>query len=51
VPMPNIVQAGVVWEPYGTAWSATTAGPSATPAKKAFKIAQRAAEAAVAALG
>jgi arabinogalactan oligomer/maltooligosaccharide transport system substrate-binding protein len=48
VPMPNIAQAGSVWEPYGTAWSASTSGPSATPAKKAFMIAQRAAKAAIA---
>lgn len=47
VPMPNIPQAGFVWEPYGTAWTATTSGPSATPAKKAFTIAQRAAVAAI----
>ena len=47
VPMPNIPQAGFVWEPYGTAWSVSTAGPSATPAKKAFTIAQRAAVSAI----
>ena len=47
VPMPNIPQAGFVWEPYGTAWSVSTSGPSATPAKKAFTIAQRAAVSAI----
>ncbi len=47
VPMPNIAQAAAVWEPYGTAWSASTAGPSATPAKKAFTIAEKAAVSAI----
>ena len=47
VPMPNIPQAGAVWEPYGTAWSVSTSGPAATPAKAAFRIAQDAAIAAV----
>lgn len=47
VAMPNIPQAAFVWEPYGTAWSAATAGPSATPAKKAFTIAQKAAVSAI----
>lgn len=48
VTMPNIPQAAVVWGPYATAWQAATSGPAATPAKRAFRIAQRAA---VAALG
>lgn len=48
VPMPNIPQAGAVWGPYGTAWSVSTSGKAATPAKDAFRIAQ---DAAVAAIG
>jgi arabinogalactan oligomer/maltooligosaccharide transport system substrate-binding protein len=47
VTMPNIPQAAVVWGPYATAWTAATSGPSATPAKKAFRIAQRAAKSAL----
>jgi arabinogalactan oligomer/maltooligosaccharide transport system substrate-binding protein len=47
VPMPNVPQAAALWGPYATAWSASTSGPSATPAKKAFRIAQRAAESAL----
>ena len=48
VPMPNIPQAGALWEPYGTAWGAATSGAAATPAKAAFRLAE---EAAVAAIG
>jgi arabinogalactan oligomer/maltooligosaccharide transport system substrate-binding protein len=48
VPMPNIPQAGSVWGPYGTAWSVSTSGTAATPAKDAFRIAE---DAAVAAIG
>ncbi len=47
VPMPNIPQAGALWEPYGTAWSVSTSGASATAAKDAFRIAQAAVEAGI----
>ena len=43
VTMPNIPQAAAVWGPYATAWTSSTSGEAATPAKKAFRIAQRAA--------
>ncbi len=48
VPMPNVPQAGVLWGPYATAWSESTAGAKAIRAAKAFRAAQRAAEAALA---
>jgi arabinogalactan oligomer/maltooligosaccharide transport system substrate-binding protein len=41
VPMPNVPEAATLWAPYATAWSTSTSGKSATPAKKAFKTAQR----------
>ena len=47
VPMPNIPQTAAVWAPYGTAWSVSTSGASATPAADAFRIAQAAAVAAI----
>lgn len=48
VPMPNVPQAGVLWGPYATAWTESTKGAKATPAKKAFRAAQREAKAALA---
>lgn len=48
VTMPNVPQAGVLWEPYALAWLDSTAGRDATPAQQAFRTAQRSA---VAALG
>lgn len=42
VPMPNAPEAGTLWAPYATAWAASTSGDTATPAKRAFRIAQRA---------
>jgi arabinogalactan oligomer / maltooligosaccharide transport system substrate-binding protein len=48
VPMPNIPQAAALWSPYATAWTSSTSGAAATPAKKAFKMAQRAASATIA---
>lgn len=48
VTMPNIPQAGAIWAPYATAWTSSTSGAAATPAKKAFKQAQRAATASIA---
>jgi len=47
VTMPNIPQAASVWGPYATAWTSATSGEAATPAKKAFRIAQRAAVASI----
>jgi len=47
VTMPNIPQAAAVWGPYATAWTSATSGEAATPAKKAFRIAQRAAVATI----
>lgn len=47
VPMPNVPQAGVLWEPYATAWTESTKGEKATPARKAFRAAQRSAVAAL----
>lgn len=47
VTMPNIPQAAAVWGPYATAWTSATSGAAATPAKKAFRIAQRAAVAGI----
>ena len=47
VTMPNIPQAASVWGPYATAWTSATSGDAATPAKKAFRIAQRAAVASI----
>ncbi len=47
VPMPNVPQAGVLWEPYALAWLESTAGAKATPAMKAFRAAQRSALAAL----
>jgi arabinogalactan oligomer/maltooligosaccharide transport system substrate-binding protein len=47
VPMPNIPQAAALWGPYATAWTTATAGKEATPAKRAFRTAQRAAVAGV----
>ncbi len=47
VTMPNVPEAAALWGPYATAWTAATSGASATPAKKAFRIAQRAANAAL----
>jgi arabinogalactan oligomer / maltooligosaccharide transport system substrate-binding protein len=47
VTMPNIPQAGAVWGPYATAWTSATGGPAATKAKRAFRIAQRAAVATI----
>jgi arabinogalactan oligomer/maltooligosaccharide transport system substrate-binding protein len=47
VTMPNIPQAASVWGPYATAWTSSTSGEAATPAKKAFRIAQRAALASI----
>lgn len=41
VTMPNIPQAGVLWGPYAQAWTTATSGAAATPAKKAFRQAQR----------
>ena len=41
VPMPNLPEAATVWAPYATAWTTSTAGKAATPAKKAFKAANR----------
>lgn len=48
VTMPNIPQAGAIWAPYATAWTTSTSGASATPAKEAFRTAQRAAKASIA---
>lgn len=48
VPMPNIPQAAALWAPYATAWSTSTSGAAATPAKKAFTMAQRAANTTIA---
>ena len=47
VTMPNIPQAASVWGPYATAWTSATSGEAATPAKQAFRIAQRAAVASI----
>lgn len=47
VPMPNVPQAGVLWEPYALAWLESTAGQKATAANKAFRAAQRSAMAAL----
>ena len=47
VTMPNAPQAGVLWAPYAQAWTDSTKGKNATPAKKAFRAAQRTAKAAL----
>jgi len=41
VTMPNAPQAAVLWGPYAEAWTASTKGKNATPAKKAFRAAQK----------
>jgi maltose-binding protein MalE len=46
--MPNLPQAAALWAPYATAWTATTSGPAATPAKQAFRLAEQAATATIA---
>jgi len=48
VTMPNLPQAAALWAPYATAWTATTSGPAATPAKQAFRLAEQAATATIA---
>jgi arabinogalactan oligomer/maltooligosaccharide transport system substrate-binding protein len=40
VPVPNIPQMTSVWGPYGAAWSTSTSGAGAVPAKDAFTTAQ-----------
>lgn len=47
VTMPNAPQAGVMWAPYAQAWTDSTKGAKATPAKKAFRAAQRTVKAAL----
>ena len=47
IAMPNIPQAAAVWGPYGTAWLVSTSGAAATAARKAFRLAERAAVAAI----
>lgn len=47
VTMPNAPQAAVLWAPYAQAWTDSTKGPKSTPAKKAFRAAQRTAVAAL----
>lgn len=42
VAMPNVPQSTALWGPYGTAWSVSTSGATATPAVKAFAIAKKA---------
>lgn len=47
VTMPNAPQAAVLWGPYAQAWTDSTKGKNAIPAKKAFRAAQRSAKAAL----
>jgi len=49
IPIPNIPQMNSVWGPLGSAWVASTKGPGAIPAAKAFAQAQAAIKKALAA--